>query len=344
LATSISIKEFLKLSEHHPIIDVRTPAEFQQGHIPGAINLPLFTNEERKIVGTIYKQEGKQAAILKGLELVGPKLHEFIREISKLTNSQTLLFHCWRGGMRSGSMAWLFETYGYKAITLKGGYKYYRRHVLDSFKEPKNIVVVGGRTGSGKTLILHQLQQQGQQIVDIEKLAHHKGSSFGSFGEQHQTSNEQFENNLCENFSKIDHSKICWVEDESRKIGVNILPDDFWNQLRSATVFYVDLNYQERVKYLVEEYGKFSKEELIIATQRIGKKLGGQHVKRAIEAIMSDDLHTACEISLVYYDRSYDYGLSQRESATIKKLEFDTLDPAMIASQLIEKSNEDGRN
>ena len=316
------------------MIDVRTPAEFEQGRIPGAFNIPLFTNEERIIIGTIYKQEGKQPAILKGLELVGPRLHEFILQANAIRNTGTLLVHCWRGGMRSASMAWLFESYGFKCFTLKGGYKKYRHQVLESFAEPKNIIIVGGRTGSGKTLILHELIKLGEQVIDLEKIAHHKGSSYGSFGEEKQLSQEQFENEVSFAFSQLDTSRICWLEDESRKIGINVLPDALWFQMRAAKVMCIDLSLEARVNYLAEEYGRFSKEELITATQRIGKKLGGQHVKRAVEAIEEGDLKTACEITLVYYDRSYEYGLSQRPKENIIPCKFTVLDPAAIAASL----------
>lgn len=317
------------------MIDVRTPAEFEQGHIPGAHNIPLFTNEERKIIGTLYKQEGKQPAILKGLELVGPRLHEFISQASAIPNSGTLLLHCWRGGMRSGSMAWLFETYGFKCITLKGGYKTYRHHVIESFAKPVSMVVLGGRTGSGKTLILHELEHLGEQVIDLEKLAHHKGSSFGSFGEEKQLSQEHFENEVSFAFSKLDPARKCWLEDESRKIGINVLPDPLWHQLRAAKVACIDLAPEARLEHLVKDYGKFTKEELITATLRIGKKLGGQHVKRAVEAIGEGDLKTACEITLVYYDRSYEYGLSQRPPENITKFSFDKLDVTMIAKAIM---------
>jgi tRNA 2-selenouridine synthase len=335
LPVSVNIDEFISLSENYPVIDVRTPAEYLQGHIPGAHNIPLFSNEERVIIGTLYKQEGKQAAILKGLELVGPKLHEFIRQVQKISTSGTVLLHCWRGGMRSGSMAWLFEMYGLKSITLKGGYKKYRQYVLESFSEPQHIIILGGRTGSGKTLILQELKKQGEQIVDLEKIAHHKGSSYGSFGEEKQGSQEQFENEVAAAFAKLDKKRICWLEDESRKIGINVLPDPLWIQMRAAKVISINLSWEARVSYLVTEYGKFSKEELIAATKRIGKKLGGQHVKRAVEALEENDLRTACEISLIYYDKAYDYGLSQRPQTKIINVPFEKLDAASIASQII---------
>jgi tRNA 2-selenouridine synthase len=336
LPTSININDFLKLSGTHPVLDVRTPAEFDHGHIPGAYNIPLFTNEERVIIGTLYKQEGKQPAILKGLELVGPKLHQFISEANKINNSGTFLFHCWRGGMRSASMAWLFETYGFKCITLKGGYKTYRNHVLESFTKEKNIVILGGKTGSGKTLILHELQKQGEQIVDLEKIAHHKGSSFGAFGEEKQLSQEHFENELSHAFSKIDQTKKCWLEDESRKIGINVLPTPLYDQMRNAKVAFIDLSIEARINHLVSEYGKFTKEELITATERITKRLGGQNVKTAVNAINEGDLKTACEISLNYYDKSYGYGLSQRDPKNIIQFSFEKLNAPEIAAKIKE--------
>ena len=247
MPTPINIEEFLKLSETHPILDVRTPAEFAQGHIPGAFNFPIFTNEERVIIGTLYKKEGKQPAVLKGLEIVGPKLHTFIQEAIKLNKSETFLVHCWRGGMRSSSMAWFLETYGFKCLTLKSGYKNYRKYVLDSFNEQKNIVILGGKTGTGKTLILHELEKQNEQIIDLEKLAHHKGSSFGALGEIEQNSQEQFENELSFQLSKIDSEKKCWIENESRLIGKNNLPGGLWEQMKKASVISIELPLEERI-------------------------------------------------------------------------------------------------
>jgi len=200
------------LARKHQVLDVRTPKEFEQGHIPGAINLPLFTNEERVIVGTIYKQQGRQPAILKGLELVGPKMKDIIETVSKIENRGCFLLHCWRGGMRSSSVAWLLSIYGIKVYTLKGGYKFYRRNVLETFEAKKNIVVLGGKTGSAKTYILKKLEEKGEQVIDLEALAKHKGSSFGSLGETQPPSQEQFENLLADKLKSVSPEKICWIE------------------------------------------------------------------------------------------------------------------------------------
>src|SRR5665213_2318550 len=268
---AISAQEFFKLSSRHPVIDVRTPAEFEHGHIPGAVNIPLFSNEQRVIIGTIYKQEGKKPAMLKGMELVSPRFSEFIRSAETISNTGTLLVHCWRGGMRSGGMAWLFEWYGFKVFTLKDGYKSFRRMVLETFKQPRELKILAGRTGSGKTLILKEIEKLGQTIIDLEELAHHKGSAFGTLGETPPPTQEMFENELAVSLLNIPTDKKIWLEDESQNIGKRIIPNDLWAQMRAANVYYVDLPLEKRVEYLIEAYGKYSKEELIESIEKIRK-------------------------------------------------------------------------
>jgi len=332
---SVSVQEFLELSKQHPVIDVRTPAEFEHGHIPGAVNIPIFNNEERAIIGTIYKQEGKKPAMLKGMELVSPKFSEFLRSAETVSNTGTLLVHCWRGGMRSGGMAWLFEWYGFKVFTLKDGYKSFRRMVLETFKQPRELKILAGRTGSGKTLILKEIEKLGQIIIDLEELAHHKGSAFGTLGETPPPTQEMFENELAVSLLNIPLEKKIWLEDESQNIGKRIIPNDLWYQMRAANVYYVDLPLEKRVEYLVEAYGKYSKEELIESIEKIRKRVGFQHSKAAIEAIHNGDLKKACEISLVYYDKSYDHGVAKRNATTIYKTAFPELKPEEIAKAII---------
>jgi len=333
---AVTAQEFLELSKQHPVIDVRTPAEFEQGHIPGAVNIPLFNNEERAIIGTMYKQEGKKPAMLKGMELVSPKFSEFIRNAETISNTGTLLVHCWRGGMRSGGMAWLFEWYGFKVFTLKDGYKAFRRMALDTFKQPRKFEILGGRTGSGKTLVLKEIGKQGETIIDLEELAHHKGSAFGTLGEEPQPTQEMFENELAVELLNIPVENRIWLEDESQNIGKRIIPNDLWFQMRAAKVHYVDLPTEKRVEYLLEAYGKFSAEELIASIEKIRKRVGFQNAKAAIEAIKLGDLKKACEISLVYYDKSYDHGVAKRDTKNILKKPFAELKPEEIAKEIIE--------
>ena len=174
------INNFLKLDSSIPLVDVRTPAEFAHGHICGAHNIPLFSNDERAEVGTTYKQAGREQAILLGFDLTGSKWSGFIKQALEIAPSEKIAVHCWRGGMRSGAMAWCLNLYGFDVYLLTGGYKHYRRRVLDIFAEKFDIRILGGLTGSGKTKVLHQLKALGEQVIDLEGLAGHQGSAFGS--------------------------------------------------------------------------------------------------------------------------------------------------------------------
>jgi len=332
---SVSASEFFLLSSKFPVIDVRTPAEFEHGHVPGAVNIPLFTNDDRVMIGTLYKQEGKQQAMLKGMELAGPRFAEYIRKAEKVAIEGTLLVHCWRGGMRSAGMAWLFEWYGFKVYTLQKGYKAFRTMVLETFDKPHKITILAGRTGSGKTPILNELGKLGENILDLEKIACHKGSAFGTLGENAQPTQEMFENECAVRLLQLQKDKPIWVEDESQNIGKRIIPNSFWAQMRQAHVFYVDLPLEKRVEYLTKEYGKYKEEELIVSIEKIRKRLGNQHAKAAIEAIRSGDLKKACEVSLVYYDKSYDHGVAKRDKSTINKEIFAELEPEKIASAIL---------
>jgi tRNA 2-selenouridine synthase len=331
----LEVKEFYSLSSKYPVIDVRTPAEFERGHIPGANNIPLFTNEERAEIGTLYKQEGKKAAMFRGMELVSPRFTQYLKAAETLTNDGNLLVHCWRGGMRSAGMAWLFEWYGFKVFTLKDGYKAFRRLVLDTFTQPYDLKILGGRTGSGKSLILQELGKQGQAIIDLEDIAHHKGSAFGSLGEEPQPTQETFENEVAAELMKIPANKTIWVEDESQNVGKRVIPNSFFAQMRAAKVCYVDIPVEKRIEYLTRTYGSYNKEELIASIEKIWKRLGPQHAKAAIEAIEQGDLKKACEISLVYYDKSYDHGIAKRQPSTVIRKSFAELKPAEIAKNLL---------
>jgi tRNA 2-selenouridine synthase len=317
-------------------VDVRSPGEFLSGHIPGAINMPLFTNEERADVGTIYKQSGNQVAVLRGLEYVGPKMADFVRQARKMAPDGQILVHCWRGGMRSGSMAWLFETSGLKTGVLKGGYKSFRNHVLESFAKKLDFHVVGGETGSGKTEILQALAKKGEQIIDLEELAHHRGSSFGSIGQEMQPRPEQFENDLFEALQKIEPTRRIWIEDESRSIGRVFIPRPIWEMKIAAPCYRVRLPFEIRVQRLVKDYGQFPKEILAEAVLRIQKRLGGLATKQAIESLENGDLAETARITLRYYDKAYDFPQSTRKYEGVKFIECETGDPEKNAELILE--------
>ena len=197
-----------------PVLDVRAPAEFAQGHIPSAHNLPLFSDEQRAAVGTTYKQQGRQAAVQLGLDLVGPRLGrlgEQLQEMASQAGGAPLRLHCWRGGMRSESLAWLSAQLGLKVVLLEGGYKAFRRWVLQQCEAPWPIHLLGGRTGTGKTDLLLALAQEDVAMLDLEGLAHHRGSSFGNLGLPPQPSSEHYENRIALELHRQRDARQIWV-------------------------------------------------------------------------------------------------------------------------------------
>ncbi len=330
------LNEFLSQSINGLIVDVRTPSEFESGHIPGAVNLPLFSNEERAVVGTIYKQHSKEEAIEKGLEFVGPKMAGFVKQAKILAGRKPLFIHCWRGGMRSASMAWLMETAGMKCNLLQGGYKAYRAGLEEILTGTNwQFTVLGGPTGSGKTSILAELEKLGEQVLDLEGLAHHKGSAFGALGQEPQPTNEQFENDIHEVMRRFSPNRRVWVEGESRTIGRNFIPQQLFPLLEAATVVEIEMPISPRLDRLVAEYAAFEPIKLIESFLKIKKRLGGLRTEQAISFLLNDDYRSAAEIALQYYDKSYSYTLNQRKGAHIDfKVESD--DPKKNAMMLIE--------
>lgn len=333
----LSVKDFLEQSKMLPVVDVRTPKEFDEGHIPGAINIPIFTNEERVVIGTLYKNSGKEAAVMRGLKFVGPKMYDFVAQAKKHIQgkNKNILIHCWRGGMRSGSMAWLFEMAGMSPLVLEGGYKAYRSYIREDFASPKKLIILGGYTGSGKTELLHCLRDKNEQILDLEGIAHHKGSVYGGLGQEAQPTNEQFENNLWLEWNKFDTNKVVWVEDESRSVGSVGINAPLYNQMFNSQVIFVRIPVEVRIKRLVSEYACFSKEDLLELSTRIVKKLGGNNLKELTEALDKSDFDTVTAITLRYYDKAYEGGLAKKKK--VDKMEFDSFDH-QIVDKLIEYS------
>jgi len=325
------------LAEHpiRVILDVRSPEEYSQGHIPEALSFPLFSDEERAAVGTLYKQVGKDEAMELGLRFVGPKMEQFVKQAKALAPHRRLAVHCWRGGQRSGSMAWLFKQAGFDVVTLEGGYKAYRHHVLEGLeKTDLNLVVLGGQTGSGKTKVLHALRDLGEQIIDLEGLAHHKGSAFGFIGEAPQPTVEQFENDLLGSTLALQTARRVWVENESRSIGRIYIPQGFFSKIKDSLLVNIEIPDEARIKNLLDDYVLTDRTELEKAFHKIATKLGGQHLKTALEALEQDNFAAAARIALVYYDKTYQHGLDTRPSKDFRRLEFEHGDAREIAQVL----------
>ena len=333
MISQITIKKALSMGL--PIIDVRSPGEFEKGHIPDANHLPLFSNDERAHIGMVYKQQSKEVAIEIGYEYVRPKLKKFISKALLLAPKGEVIVHCWRGGMRSRSFAKLLSDNGFSDVkVIIGGYKSYRNYVLYSLALPVRLCVLGGYTGSGKTQILKRLKHIENQVIDLEKLANHRGSAFGGIGKGKQPSVEQFENNLHCELNKLDLNRIIWVEDESHNIGKVKIPIQFFEQMRNANLFFVDIPKEERAKYLVVEYAGFDKQLLADSIRRISKRLGDLNTKNAIQHLENEKFYEVALLSLQYYDKLYLKGMKKRESTKVIQIPIQTVDPLKNALKI----------
>lgn len=341
---SIDIYEFLELRKTLPVLDVRSEGEYAHAHIPSAISLPLLNNEEREKVGTCYKQKGREEAVLLGFDLVGGKFGEYIRKAKAISNNEQripnaeqspIIVYCWRGGMRSNIMAWLLERAGMKVHVLQGGYKTYRHWALNEFAAQLNLLILGGKTGSGKTEVLHEMKNAGEQVIDLEALAHHRGSSFGALGQPAQPTTEQFENNLAMELVKIDRKKILWLENESSKIGSVKIPDGIYNKMRTTTVVEIEVPLDKRIKNIVRDYTVFPKEKLAEATKRIEKKLGNKNMNDGLNYLNENDFYNWTKILLDYYDKAYTFSKSQRAPGTVLSIPIASENTAEVAAAVI---------
>jgi len=332
------------------IIDVRSPAEFEHAHIPHALNLPLFDNEQRALIGTTYKKQSREAAIKVGLPLFGAKMLPMIETVEAWIKDRqkendltkpTIYVHCWRGGMRSAAVAWLLDLYGYKVVQLTGGYKAYRNWVLEQFTISYSLKVLGGYTGSGKTEVLHALQNKNYPVIDLEGLANHKGSAYGAIGQLPQPSQEMFENILAEKLLEVNKKqKSIWIEDESQRIGTVLIPTPLFHLMRSSPCYFLTIPFEQRLNFIVEGYGSFDQKSLIEATMRIQKRLGGLETKTAIDFITAGALKEAFSILLKYYDKWYEKNAKNEVLPTIELIPVlsEIVDPVHNAS-LLEKLN-----
>ena len=347
----IDIEAFLSLSKQIPVFDVRSPSEYSHAHIPNAISLPLFTDEERKIVGTTYKQKSRQQAIKVGLDFFGVKMKAMVDEVENLLKKrnktlagegeqEALIVHCWRGGMRSAGVAWLLDLYGFKVYTLIGGYKTFRKWSLAQFEKNYPLNVLGGYTGSGKTEILMGLKKRKIPVIDLEGLAGHRGSAFGNIGMPKQPSQEMFENLLALelfNTTTTYPNTGIWIEDESQRIGDINIPINFWHQMRNTSLYFLDIPFEERLLHILNVYGNLDKMKMINAIIRIKKRLGGLDAKDAVNAFMEDRTADCFRILLRYYDKWYIKGMETRENLSEKliRIPCETVDIANVTKLMI---------
>ncbi len=341
---SLEIHAFLNYSALHqiPVLDVRAPKEFTEGHIPGAQSLPLFTDDERAQVGTAYKQISKDQAVLLGLDLFGPKMSRMVREAEKLAPGKEVMLHCWRGGMRSAGVAWLLDLAGFKVNLLKEGYKAFRHFVHQNFEQPLPLLVIGGMSGSGKTEVLQELQKQGEQVIDLEQLANHCGSAFGGIGKTPQPTMEQFENNLGTALLQVNLDRPVWLEDENSTIGRVNLPKPLYDQMQQAPFIKLEVPKAIRIQKLTNQYQTADKVLLQKAIERIKKRLGGLAYKEAMQAIATGDIEKMVELALTYYDKAYTYQLAHKPAGKIITVPLEDTNAQENAQKILEVINAKG--
>ncbi len=334
----IEIADFLSKKFVLPVIDVRSPGEYSKGHIPNAINIPLFSDDERANVGKYYIQKGREEAMFLALQLIGPKLGDKVHHLKEKIAGNKMLIYCWRGGMRSDSMSWLFSIFGYEVFVLSGGYKNFRKYVKESFTKKAKLIVIAGMTGTGKTELLEYINNKGQQILNLENLANHKGSVFGGLGMTEQPSIEQFENILFECWSGFDFDKPIFIEDESLNIGRLQIPRELFDQMQNADVIEIQRDKALRIAKLEMEYAQFDNEMLKHCIYKLEKRLGLENTKNAIFEIENKNFSKAIELLLNYYDKAYQMVMDKRVTCSVKNLFLVTDDLAYNAQQIIKIS------
>lgn len=316
----ISLDQALSFRDRGAVlIDVRTPAEYAEATIPGAINIPIFSNEERAEIGTIYKQTGKQEARSRGIEIVSPRIPEYIQQVRSVAEDSDLpvVVFCWRGGERSRAMATFFDLAGIPARQLVGGHKRFRKHVLNYFEgvEWGRLLVLRGLTGVGKTVILQRLADDGYPVIDLERLASHRGSAFGSLGLPQQPGQKMFEALLWDQLREIPPEGYALVEGESRHIGRVVLPKTLHRSMQRETSLWLQADMRSRVRCILDDYpardemrGEF--EGPILALK---ENLGESKINEMLNLLRTGSWEELVrELMISYYDPRYRHTMPER--------------------------------
>lgn len=315
----IEYDEVLEKLDDYVLIDVRTPKEFNESTIPGAINIPLFTDEERCEIGTVYTHESIEKAKKMGIEAVAKKLPQIYEKITALyKNHRNLVFFCARGGMRSASITALMNSLSIGSYRIRGGYKGYREFINRELKkqhENLKYIVIHGKTGCGKTEILKNLNDRGYDIVDLEGAANHRGSLLGSVGLGSCRSQKMFES-LVYNDLNERKTKYVFIEGESKRIGNVLIPNYIFDSMKDGYHIYVEDNIDNRGKFLVEEYTKSenAKEEILLALERMEKYMGNKKKQKYVELVNDEKYYEVCkELMVDYYDPMYVNSMKKHE-------------------------------
>ena len=320
MSMTINLEQTLSLRDKGAVlIDARSPAEFAEATIPGAINIPILDDAERKEVGTLYKQAGKTEARRRGVVLVSPKIPALVEQVAALQAGTCLpvVVFCWRGGMRSLALTQFLELAGVPARQLSRGHKAFRRHVLDFFENGQwgRLVVFRGLTGVGKTHYLHRLAEKGFPIIDLEGLANHRGSAFGNLGLPPQPTQKMFEALLWDDLRKIPKGGFALAEGESRHIGRVALPVQLYKSLQVETSIWLQADLSNRVRNILSDYPAIDslKNDFSEPIKSLKERLGNQTVLRYLELLDAGKwAELVSDLMENYYDPLYQHTLPER--------------------------------
>jgi tRNA 2-selenouridine synthase len=332
------------------MIDVRSPCEYAKGHIPGAFNVPLFSDEERSEVGTLYKQKGHDIAVGRGLEIVDRTWQKLLTSMpTSICEGEDLLVYCKRGGMRSGGVAWLLSQAPLNVRILEGGYAAFRGWALnDAYeKHAPPVFVIGGRTGSGKTEVLHALRDDLRtQVIDLEGAANHRGSAFGALGLPPQPPQQMYENVLALEWARCSETEPVFVEDEGAHVGSCGVPAGLWGHMRAehTPILRVEVPRASRIERLVREYGPHGTEPLSAAVRALAKKLGPERTDELLEHLSASPprlAQVADALLTHYYDSLYDKKAAKRaETVNVHLVSCDQGDASHVAPLVLARARE----
>ncbi|CAM3739314.1 tRNA 2-selenouridine(34) synthase MnmH [Mesobacillus zeae] len=324
----ITVEELIGSNEFIPV-DVRSPIEHKEASIPGSVNIPLFSDEERREIGILYKKSGEMAARWRAMEVVSPKLPDILGQFRNLAETgATPVVHCWRGGMRSKAVATFLEYSGCESIRLSGGYRAFREYILEEIPMllPKKAVIIHGMTGTGKTDILHELQAKGYPVLDLEQMANHRGSLFGMIGTGDGYNQKTFDALLFKRLNEMKGAPYFIMEAESKRIGRAVQPDSMLDRKKDAIHLFVHSSIEKRVERIMAEYvipyqgqGWF-REEVLDKIRKIEKRLKNVPLAEELEqAVLGENYPEVIRILLIhYYDPRYTHALGEYEAKFIE--------------------------
>ncbi len=301
-----------QLGQFDQLIDVRTPLEFEDGSIPGAVNVPLLSNEERVEIGTLYKQKGAEIAKERGLKICSPKFPEIYETVKNVSKGKKPILYCARGGLRSLTVATVLDLVGESVFVIEGGYKSYRNVVLQVLMSdlPFELVTLYGLTGAGKTHLLRRMKEAGFPVIDLEALASHRGSAFGQVGISKKQNQKNFEALLFHEIKKYSKSPVVFIEGESRRIGPVVLTDQWMNQMQRGRKIFIESSLEKRTdRILLEYFSDLSSEklnDLEVALKSIERRLGGELFQKLYACLQNQEYKNFARLLLEqYYDRNY---------------------------------------